>query len=366
MSLLDRITPPLIKKYHKKGIFTVKQLSFLFRPRRRRKRPPRATFSPELQALAIRTNKIYFTQLQSIDRSRVELFLDFEGIPDERFNYLAGLLIADGNCLTHQCFWADDKSGDETLWKELVKALNRYPSAPIYHYGNYDARAIKNLIGRYGGAPRTLMSRLVNVNSWIYGKLYFPVRSNGLKELGTFLGASWSSSDASGLNALVWRHRWEDTKSNEHKQQVISYNEEDCRALRLVVNAVSQLKNGLEVNPIVELVDQPKRHSTAIGQVIHEQLNWIGRSAWADYDHNKLGIRQESAVEAPKKRRGRQEGQQAYIRNVPRTVGKVVRVRSRRKCPKHHDVILRKTGRIAQSRRSLTWCSRRPGAERQP
>jgi predicted RecB family nuclease len=39
LSLLDRITPPLIKKYHKKGIFTVKQLSFLFRPRRRRKRP---------------------------------------------------------------------------------------------------------------------------------------------------------------------------------------------------------------------------------------------------------------------------------------------------------------------------------------
>src|SRR5580658_8279455 len=203
LSLLDRITPPLIKKYHKKGIFTVKQLSFLFRPRRRRKRLPRATFSPELQALAIRTNKIYFTQLQSFDRSSVELFLDFEGIPDERFNYLAGLLIADGNSLTHECFWADDKSSEQTVWRELVKAFNRYPSAPIYHYGTYDARAIKSLIQRYGGAYHTLMNRLVNVNSWIYGKLYFPIRCNGLKDVGTFLGARWSSSDASGLNALV-------------------------------------------------------------------------------------------------------------------------------------------------------------------
>src|SRR5262249_33395212 len=140
LSRLERITPPLIKKYNKKGIFTVKQLSFLFRPRRRRKRPPRTTFTPELQALAIRTNKIYFTQLQSFDRSSVELFLDFEGIPDEGYNYLAGLLIADGNGLTHQFFWTDDKAGEQTLWKGLVKALNRYPSAPIYHYGSYDAR----------------------------------------------------------------------------------------------------------------------------------------------------------------------------------------------------------------------------------
>jgi predicted RecB family nuclease len=348
LTLLDRMTPPLIKKYHKKGIFTVKQLSFLFRPRRRRKRPPRATFSPELQALAIRTNKIYFTQLQSFDRSSVELFLDFEGIPDERFNYLAGLLIADGDCVTHHSFWADNKAGEQTVWRGLVKALNRYPSAPIYHYGSYDARAIKSLIQRYGGASQAMMNRLVNVNAWIYGKLYFPVRSNGLKDLGTFLGARWSSSDASGLNALVWRHRWEDTGNNEYKQLVTSYNADDCLALRVVVDAVSQLKNGLAVNPIIELVDQPNRHATAIGQVIHKQLNWIGRSAWADYDRNTLGLRAESAMETPRKKRGRQKGQQAYIRDVPRTVGKVIRVRSRRKCPRHPEVILRKTGRITK------------------
>lgn len=127
-----------------------------------------------------------------------------------------------------------------------------------------------------------------------------------------------------------------------------SYNEEDCRALRVVVDAVSQLKNGLEVNPIIEMADQPKRHSTAIGQVIHNQLNWIGRSAWADYDRNKLGLRPGSAIETSKNRRGRQKGQQAYIRNIPRTVGKVIRVKPRRKCPKHHEVILRRTGRITK------------------
>ena len=38
LSLLDRMTPKAIRRYHKKGIFTVNQLSYVFRPRRKRKR----------------------------------------------------------------------------------------------------------------------------------------------------------------------------------------------------------------------------------------------------------------------------------------------------------------------------------------
>src|SRR5271166_2883047 len=60
LSLLDRMTPKAIRRYHNKGIFTIKQLSFLFKPRRRRRRraaqPPH--FDLEVQALAIRTGKI--------------------------------------------------------------------------------------------------------------------------------------------------------------------------------------------------------------------------------------------------------------------------------------------------------------------
>ena len=65
LSLLDRITPKIIQRYHKKGIFTVKQLSYVFKPRRSRKQPKKTTtpHKLELQALAIRTNKIYIQEL---------------------------------------------------------------------------------------------------------------------------------------------------------------------------------------------------------------------------------------------------------------------------------------------------------------
>ena len=63
ITLLDRMTPKLLKRYQKKGIFTINQLSYLFRPRKTRRRGPKAptTFKLELQALALRTGMTYFT-----------------------------------------------------------------------------------------------------------------------------------------------------------------------------------------------------------------------------------------------------------------------------------------------------------------
>jgi hypothetical protein len=50
LSLLDRMSPKAIPRYRSKGIFTVKQLSFLFKPRRRRRRktPARGSIPPAL------------------------------------------------------------------------------------------------------------------------------------------------------------------------------------------------------------------------------------------------------------------------------------------------------------------------------
>jgi predicted RecB family nuclease len=61
LTLLDRMTPKLVSRYAKRGVFTVNQLSYLFKPRRYRKRSIAAqpSFNIELQALAIRAGKTY-------------------------------------------------------------------------------------------------------------------------------------------------------------------------------------------------------------------------------------------------------------------------------------------------------------------
>ena len=211
LSLLDRVTPKVMRRYHKKGIFTVTQLSYLYKPRRSRKQSKKTTtpHKLELQALAGRTNKIYIQELPVLSRHSIELFLDIEGIPDQHRYYLFGLLVYDNNDCSYYPFWGDTAQDEERIWHQFLEKVNEYPEAPIYHYGTYEPGAIEKLATRYQTDCGHIKQNMINVLAFIYGKVYFPVRSNSLKDIGRFIGASWTSPDASGLQTLVWRHRWE-------------------------------------------------------------------------------------------------------------------------------------------------------------
>ena len=242
LSLLDRMTPKAIQTYNKRGIFTVQQLSYLFRPRRKRKKlksPEPVKHSLELQALAIRERKIYIQEMPELVRQPVELFLDIEGIPDQRFHYLMGLLVCEGESSTQYSFWADAPEDEEKIWNQLLSKLDEYPKAPIYHYGSYEKKALNELAKKYSSEINQTMDLLVNVNSYIYGKIYFPLFSNTLKDLCNFIGFSWSESEASGLKSLAWRFAWEFNHDTFIRQKLIKYNLEDCFALRALIRFLS-------------------------------------------------------------------------------------------------------------------------------
>src|SRR5215468_4850198 len=235
LSLLHGMTARMMRQYEKKGIFTVKQLSYLFKPRKRKKGGTTSspvTHKVELQALAIREKKIYLQELPTLSRQPVELFVDMEGVPDRGFYYLIGVLVCQGGTTEHYSFWANTDRDERHMWQQFVEKVAQYPDAPIYHYGSYEPRAIAQLAKRYDTNTESLAKRLVNVNGYIYGKVYFPVRSNGLKDIGTFIGAKWTSPQASGLQSLVWRHHWETIHNPHDKNTLLTYNAEDCQALK--------------------------------------------------------------------------------------------------------------------------------------
>src|SRR5215475_4191618 len=235
LSLLHGMTARAMRQYEKKGIFTVKQLSYLFKPRKYKKgsrKPPPVIHKVELQALAIRDKKIYLHELPAVSRQPVELFLDMEGVPDRGRYYLIGLLVCQRDTTEHHAFWADTDQDERYMWQQFVDTVTQYPDAPIYHYGSYEPRAIATLAKRYETDAESVTKRLVNVNRHIYGKVYFPVWSNRLKDIGNFLGAKWTSPQASGLQSLVWRHQWEHTQEESYRDLLVTYNREDCQALK--------------------------------------------------------------------------------------------------------------------------------------
>ena len=331
LSLLDRMTPKLIRRYHKKGIFTVHQLSYVFKPRRSKKRARKATatFNPELQALAIRTGRVYLQKLPEPARHPVELFLDIEGIPDRDFYYLIGLLVCEGENNSYYSFWADTIQDEEKIWTQLLKKANDYPEVPIYHYGSFDLRAVEKLGRRYATVGKDMLKqRLVNVNSYIFGKVYFPVRSNSLKEIGKFIGATWTSPESSGLQSLVWRYYWEQKRDDHYRQLLLVYNQEDCTALKLMVDELSEIGNSANTLSDIDFIYRPKRHTTKPGEQIHNQFETILKFAHANYDKRKISFRkdeEESAIVKEERKSGFKKGYHGQRKIRPKAT-KVVQV----------------------------------------
>jgi len=167
--------------------------------------------------LAIRTDRIYIQELPTLTRQAVELFLDIESVPDQDFYYLIGLTITrQGETITYHPFWANTIDDEEKTWQAFLSIVNQYPEAPIYHYGSYETRSIAKLAKRYETDVEVLNKRLVNIHKQIYGRVYFPLYSNRLKEIGNFIGATWTHPDASGLQSIVWRYKWADTRDDRY------------------------------------------------------------------------------------------------------------------------------------------------------
>ncbi len=338
MTLLDRMTPKVMRKYHQRGIFTVNQLSYLFRPRRqRKKRRDRPTgFKLELQALALRTGKIYLHEPPSVPEHPTEIFLDMEGVPDQGSHYLIGLLVCTGGRIGSHSFWADSLEEEGNIFRAMLRIAQDHPDAPIYHYGSFEPRGLDRIAKRIGLAWDAVRSRLVNVNSLVFGKVYFPARSNTLKALGRLVGATWTSPDASGLQSVVWRLHWEQSKDAALKDQLLAYTLEDCHALRLLVTELRNIGQAAATRSDVDYADAPKQNTTDRGKDIHDTLESILKSAHAEYRKNRISIRpSEEGVEEEPRKRGAPKGHLAYQRIAPAKAGRVVRVRRPMTCPSH-------------------------------
>lgn len=341
LTLLDRMTPKAMGKYHKKGIFTVNQLSYLFKPRRRRKKGKHRPmgFKLELQAMALRTGKIYIHQSPSIPESPTEIFLDMEGIPDRGTTYLIGAIVSKNGQEDCHSFWADAFDDELKILENLLDLADKYPAAPIYHYGSYEPKALDRIAKRHNLNCAALKSRMVNVNTFIFGQVYFPSRSNTLKALGKIVGATWTSPHASGIQSIVWRLQWEALKTQEFKQHLLTYNLEDCRALRALVVELRIIGQAADTRSDVDFADAPKQNTTVSGQQIHDTLERILKSAHAQYRKNRIGIRApQDDKESGQKHRGPPKGHQGYLRIIPAKVDRVVRVRRPLICPRttHH------------------------------
>jgi transposase len=267
-------------------------------------------------------------------------------MPDQHRYYLFGLLVCENGACSYYPFWGDTAQDEEQIWRQFLEKVNEYPEALIYHYGTYEPRAIEKLAVRYQTECGHIKQRMANVLAFIYGKVYFPARSNSLKDIGRFVGAFWTSPDASGLQTLVWRYQWEQTQNTEYKQLLMTYNQEDCLALHTLTDELTKIRSIADSQPNIDFADQPKQLSTPVGEQIHSRFEAILKFAHADYDGKKIRIRHDDTEESTQSK-GQRESASHQGYTIPRAT-KIIHVPLRAMCPKCGDVPLNASSVMAE------------------
>ena len=152
LSLLAGMTDKHRKKFHSKGIFTVTQLSYTFRPRRRPKRlrNKRDKYYHSLKALAIREKKIHIVGRPELKIEGTPVYFDVEGVPDRDFYYLIGVRVGSGEFVVQHHLWAGAAEDEERGWRELLAILECTENPVLVYYGNFEKTFWKRMCERYG------------------------------------------------------------------------------------------------------------------------------------------------------------------------------------------------------------------------
>ena len=307
LSLLANLTEKERAKFNSKGIFTVSQLAYTFRPRRRSKRlaawPEK--YHHALKALAIREQKIHVIGKSEPLSEGTKVFLDVEGLPDRDFYYLIGVRIEGESGAMQHSFWADSQAHEKKIWEDFLLIISKVYRPILFHYGSYEKTFIRKMIERYGIPPELSFVKItiessINLISVLYARIYFPTYSNGLKEIANFLSFKWFDTSASGLLSIAWRYKWEAFGEVELRNRLITYNTNDCEALSLVAYTVTRLQsqevvsNELEVRPEVVRVEEMRSTNQSKWQRFRSplpEMEKINSAAYWDYQRDRVFVR---------------------------------------------------------------------------
>ncbi len=333
LSLLSSMGEKERKKFNSKGIFTVTQLSYTFRPRRRPKRlrNKREKYHHSLKALAIREKKIHVVGSPESKIEGTPVYLDVEGLPDRDFYYLIGARIKTPEGVSQYSLWAENADEENRMWTDFLGVISGIENPVLVHYGSFETTFLKRMCRRYGepsegSVVAKAIESPVNLLSVIFAQVYFPTYSNGLKEVAGWIGFRWSVPNASGAQTINWRHEWEGSRDTEIKHRLVTYNSEDCQALELVAGTIHGLSPagkqecGEENNPEVVCTDslQPgypyRLGNKTFAMPEFEEIN---KAAYWHYQRERVYVRSGKRVRGKRARRPTMHGRVNKIIEYP-------------------------------------------------
>lgn len=197
-----------------------------------------------------------------------ELHFDLETDPlNGGLVYLHGILVRDlvpgGDVERFVHFFADGPDGERNAFAGAFAFLSANASARVFHYSKFERTSYRVLQERYPDVcSREEVEALFDparatdlLGDAVMPSTEWPLSSVGIKAIAKFLGFSWRDRDASGAASIAWFHDYCRSRDPAVRQRILDYNEDDCRATAVLLDALIALPVGAPQWPAPAAVD---------------------------------------------------------------------------------------------------------------
>jgi len=212
------------------------------------------TFQARAALLKDPNAKPYLKAVVSLPTSEVEFFFDIEVDPLRDFTYLHGIVERIGGDTANEqfiAFFTDDESpqAERDAFAQSIAYLNSVPAATIWYYSKYERTLYRKLQARYpdvcsAEAIEALFhpARAVDLyNDVVTKATEWPTNDQSIKTLAKYLGFSWRDTNPSGAASIEWFDRWVRDRDPAMRQRILDYNEDDCKATRVLLDGIRAL-----------------------------------------------------------------------------------------------------------------------------
>lgn len=196
----------------------------------------------------------YLRQPVELPRISRELFFDIEYDPLRDVCYLHGFIERRGGKNDTERFvgiFAEEATAEaeEKAFSDSVRYLEASQPCAVYYYSKYERTMYRKLRRKY---PRVIgeqeledlfdPARAVDLYYDVVLKATeWPTSDFSIKTLAGHLGFAWRDNHPSGAASIEWFHRWIETRDPAIRTRILEYNEDDCRATRVLRDAVERL-----------------------------------------------------------------------------------------------------------------------------
>ncbi|MGQ9614982.1 MAG: TM0106 family RecB-like putative nuclease [Spirochaetota bacterium] len=187
--------------------------------------------------------------------SNCELFMDIETDPMREICYLHGFVERydhDNSTERYVPFFAEGPTPDSErrAFSEAWAYVQSRQPCIVYYYSKYERIWWYRLQERYPevlarGEVEALFSPGRSVDLYydvVQSHTEWPTRDYSIKTLARYLGFSWRDQNPSGVESIEWYYRWVESGDESIRKRILEYNEDDCKAMRVILDAIPTME----------------------------------------------------------------------------------------------------------------------------